>query len=164
MLTVPVYDEQCLECGITFEIIVLGFDAPRPCPRCESLHTEQLVSLPNFRMGKREFQMKRGASHNPYENLTLQHIRGEDGKPIKVNSEKELHAAEKRYGFIHNASWGTEKTPPQHEKDAGRIDRNYKRKFNRDPAAYTSAEGHKGVSTGVVQTAAETLASRPNPM
>ena len=85
----PVYDQRCEDCGREFEIIVLGYDAPRPCPECGSLDTEQLVSVPNFRIAARKFDIKRGAAHNPYQNLVLQHVRGSDGKPITVNSEAE---------------------------------------------------------------------------
>lgn len=160
----PCYDMRCTDCNVTFEAIVLSFSAPRPCPECGSDDTEQLVSVPNFRISSRKFEVKRGRSQNPYENLTLQHIRGDDGKPITVNSERELHAAEKRYGFIHNASWGMESTPPQHEKTAGNIARDYVRKWNRDPAAYESPDAKKGVSAGMAKDAGETLASRPNPL
>ena len=159
----PCYDEQCRECGSTFEIVVLSFTAPRPCPECGSEDTEQLVSLPHFRTAARRFEIKKGACQNPFENLTLQHIRGEDGKPIKVNSERELRAAEKRYGFQHAASWGMEKEPPQHEKGAGDIARNYKWKFNRDPNARNTAKAKEGVSAGVAKSAKDTLAYHPTP-
>lgn len=160
----PCYDERCRDCGTTFEAIVLSFTAPRPCPECGSDDTEQLVSVPNFRMAARRFEIQRGRAQNPFENLTLQHIRGEDGKPIKVNSERELRAAENKYGFVHAASWGLEKTPPQHEPWAGDITHGYKKKFQRDPAAYKTPEARKGVTTGVARTANDTLASRPNPV
>ena len=160
----PCYDQRCRDCGITFEAIVLSFSAPRPCPECESSDTEQLISMPHFRVRARSFEMKRGRCHDPYQDLTLQHVRDEHGKPIKVNSEAELHAAEKRYGFVHNASWGTEKDPPQHEPWAGKIDHKYRRKWNRDPNAYGSESARKGVSAGVVSSAEETLAHRPNPV
>src|ERR1700685_1669200 len=159
----PCYDQRCTECDTIFEAIVLSFTAPRPCPECGSLATDQLLSMPNFRIAARKFEVKRGACQNPYENLTLQHIRGDDGKPIKVNSERELRAAEKKFGFIHNASWGMEKEPPQHEKDAGNIARDYKWKFAKDPEE-RKRNGSKGVSTGVVGSAAETLAHHPNPV
>jgi putative FmdB family regulatory protein len=161
---VPCYDERCRDCGSTFEIVVLSFTAPRPCPECGSEDTEQLISVPHFQMAPRKFEIKRGQAQNPFADLTLQHIRGEDGRPIKVNSERELRAAEKRYGFTHAASWGLEKEPPQHEPWAGDIAHNYRRKFNRDPAAYKSAEAKKGVSTGVARTATDTLAYHPNPV
>lgn len=160
----PCYDERCRDCGFTFEAIVLSFSAPRPCPECGSEDTEQLVSVPNFRIAKRKFEMKRGPSHNPYDGLVLQHVRDEQGKPIRVNSEAELHAAEKRHGFIHNASWGMEKEPPQHEKWAGQIDHNYVRKWQRDPEAYKRPEATKGVSTGIVDRPDKTLARHPNPI
>jgi len=160
----PCYDQICERCNLTFEAIVLSFTAPRPCPKCGSLDTEQLVSVPNFRIGARKFEIKRGPSHDPYDNLTLQHVRGEDGKPIVVNSERELHAAEKKYNFVHAASWGMEKEPPQHEKWGGDVTHGYKKKFNRDPAAYVSPNARKGLSTGVAASAGETLAGRPNPL
>ena len=160
----PCYDQRCSDCGITFEAIVLSFSAARPCPECGSEDTEQLISLPHFRTAARKHEIKRGAAHNPYAGLTLQHIRGEDGKPITVNSERELHEAEKRHGFIHNASWGMEKEPPQHEPHAGDLTHAYRKKFNRDPEAYKRPDSRKGVSTGVVGSAVETLASRPNPI
>jgi len=160
----PCYDQFCRDCGVTYEAIVLSFTAPRPCPECGSDDTEQLVSLPHFRTRARSFEIKRGAAHNPYANLTLQHVRGEDGKPITVNSERELHAAEKKHGFIHAASWGIEKEPPQHEKWAGDITHNYERKWARDPAAYKRPEAMKGVSVGVADKPTDTLAGRPNPL
>ena len=94
-------------------------DGPRRCPYCESEATIQLISLCSFRMKEKGFEIKRGAAHNAFENLTLEHVRGEDGKPITVNSERELHAAESKYGFVHAASWGLEKEPPKHEEWAG---------------------------------------------
>src|SRR5208282_6720890 len=133
LLLMPAYDQSCNICGNEFEIIVLSFTADRPCPECGSLDTDQLVSLPHFRTRQRQFEMKRGAAHNPFQDLTLQHVRDEHGKPVKVNSERELHAAEKKYGFVHNASWGMEKEPPQHEKWGGDITHGYKRKWNHDP-------------------------------
>lgn len=160
----PVYEQSCNGCGAEFEIITGSYSAPRPCPQCLSLDTDQLVSTPNFRVSQRKHEIKRGPSHNPYENLMLQHVRGEDGKPITVNSEKELHAAEKKYNFIHNASWGMEAEPPQHEKWAGNVAHTYKRKWAKDPNAYVSPDATKGVSTGVAANAGETLASRPNPI
>jgi putative FmdB family regulatory protein len=160
----PCYDERCKDCGITFEAIVLSFSAARPCPECGSEDTEQMVSIPHFRTAPRKHEIKRGAAHNPYAGLTLQHVRGEDGKPITVNSERELHEAEKRHGFVHAASWGMEKEPPQHEKWAGDLTHGYEKKWARDPAAYTRPDASKGVSTGVAANANETLAGRPGPL
>jgi putative FmdB family regulatory protein len=160
----PVYDQLCSECGTEFEIITGSYTAPRPCPNCSSLRTEQQISLPHFRIAARRSEIKRGPAHNPYENLTLAHIRDERGKPVKVNSEAELHAAEKRHNFIHAASWGMADKPPQHDADAGNIARNYKKKFNRDPAAYTRPDAKNGVSAGVAANASETLAYHPNPV
>jgi len=160
---VPCYDERCRDCGSTFEIVVLSFTAPRPCPECGSEDTEQLISVPHFQTAPRRFEIKRGQAQNPFENLTLQHIRGHDGKPIKVNSERELRKAEKEFGFVHAASWGLEKEPPQHEKDAGNIARNYKWKWAKDPEARKRVAS-EGVSTGIAKSARDTLAFHPNPV
>lgn len=107
------------------------------------------------------------AARNIFEGFTLDHVKDENGQKITVNSIKELREAEKRYDFVLDCATnnnGDVSTPPAHKPWAGRVDHTYEKKFNRDPAAYTSAEGHKGVSTGVVMTADETLASRPNPV
>jgi putative FmdB family regulatory protein len=159
----PIYAQRCDACGARFEIIALSFDAPRPCPQCSSLATTNIIELCAFRVStrKRTDDVKRGKAHNPYENLTLDHVKDERGKPVKVNSEAELHAAEKRYGFVHAASWGLEDKPPQHDPDAGNIAKSYKRKFNRDPSAYDPARV-TGVSVGVAKGADDTLAPRPN--
>lgn len=160
----PVYDQLCVECGTQFEIITGSFAAPRPCPCCESLSTEQQISLPNFRIAQRRHEIKRGPAHNPYDGLTLSHIRDEQGKPVKVNTEAELHAAEKRHNFVHAASWGMADKPPAHEPWAGDIAHDYNRKFNRDPAAYQAPAAKQGVSAGVAASRSETLADRPNPV
>jgi hypothetical protein len=64
-----------------------------------------------------------------------------------VNSESELRAAEKKYRFVHAASWGMADAAPQHDADAGNIARDYRKKFNCDPAAY-HPENVTGVSAG----------------
>ena len=107
------------------------------------------------------------AARNVFEGFTLDHVKDENGKKIKVNSLKELRAAEKKYQFVLDCATndnGDVSKPPQHESWAGDLTHGYKKKWARDPEAYKRPEAHKGVSTGVVQTAAETLASRPNPM
>lgn len=159
----PLYDQSCNGCGMEFECLALSYDSPRPCPKCGSIDTDQLITAASFRIAKRQFEMKRGPSHNPYDGLVLQHIRDEHGKPVKVNSERELHAAESKYGFVHNASWGTEKEPPQHEATAGDITRNYKWKWAKDPEE-RKRRAAQGVSTGVAANADETLAYHPNPV
>jgi len=106
------------------------------------------------------WQMKRGACHNPYENLVLDHIRDEQGKPVRVNSARELADAEKKYNFIHAASHGLEDEAPQHDAGAGDITRDYKRKWQKDPEAY-KPENVTGVDVGVAPTAAHTLADKP---
>jgi hypothetical protein len=103
------------------------------CPKCDSKNLEQLFSTCSFRTGTAKFEMKRGPAHNPFENLTLQHVRDDHGKPVKVNSERELRAAEKKYGFVHHASHSLTQdgldTPPQHESWAGDVRHDYKWKW-----------------------------------
>ena len=159
----PIYDQECQDCGNEFEIIVPRFDSPRPCPRCHSTNTEQFVSACAFKFVSPKFEVKRGAAHNPFDNLTLQHIHDESGKPITVHSERELREAEKKYNFVHAASWGLENEPPQHEKWAGDISHGYKRKWNHDDRAYSQSEIDKAKSgIGFVERAEHTLADRPN--
>ena len=160
----PLYAQQCRSCGERFEIITRDFAALRPCPHCASLDTEQLVTAPNFRMGAgRGFSIKRGPAHNPYENLTLQHVRDEGGRPITVHSERELHEAEKRHNFVHAASWGLENAPPQHEPWAGDVAHGYTRKWNHDPAAYgPEAVARAAAESGMAQSADDTLVNLPN--
>ena len=96
--------------------------------------------------------------------FTLQHVRGDDGKPITVHSTKELRQVEKERGVaLAIMSDDDISKPPQHDPDAGNIARNYKRKWQRDPAAYRP-ENVTGVSVGVAQSTADTLADAPNPL
>jgi len=101
---------------------------------------------------------------NPYQNFTLQHVRGRDGKPITINSQAELRRVEKEHNValaVASDDGGRADKPPRHEPGAGDITRDYKRKFNRDPAAYKNPGG---VSAGVAASANKTLASAPNPI
>lgn len=99
---------------------------------------------------------------NMFENFRLDNVRDERGQNVVVNSLKELREAEKRHSFaLACMSDDDISKPPQHEPDAGRIDRGYKRKFNRNPAAYGDTSG---VEAGVVEKRSETLADHPNPL
>ena len=154
------YAQICSACGHEFEIIRTRYEDPRPCPECHSLDTDQVITAAVFKFVARDYGIKRGPSHNPYQNLTLQHIRGEDGKPITVNSEAELHAAEKKYNFIHAASYGAEKEAPQHASWAGDITHGKPRIWNHDPAAYVNPGG---VSTGLAADPhKDTIVDLPN--
>ena len=104
------------------------------------------------------WEMKRGACHNPYENLVLENIRDEKGKPVRVNSAKELADAEKKYNFIHAASHGLENEAPQHDTGAGDITRDYKWKWQKDPE---KQKDRKGVDVGIAPEVAATLADKP---
>jgi putative FmdB family regulatory protein len=154
----PIFDQHCPQCGNVFEVIVLTSAGARPCPRCGCASTEQMISTCSFRLAPRKFEMKRGPSHNPYQDLTLNHVRDENGKPITVNSEAELRRMETKHNFIHAETWGL-KDAPQHESWAGDITHGKPRVWNRDPSAY---ERPTGVSTGVAADSAETLVGKPN--
>jgi putative FmdB family regulatory protein len=131
----PIFDERCLDCHIEFEALILtkAHEAMVACPKCDSKNLERLISRVHTRMAPTRFAMKRGPAHNPFENLTLQHVRDENNKPVKVNSERELRAAEKKFGFVHHASHCLTQealdTPPQHENWAGDIRHDYKWKW-----------------------------------
>jgi hypothetical protein len=103
-----------------------------------------------------------------FENFRLDHVKDERGQNVVVNSLKELREAEKRYNFAlacMSDSDGTASEPPQHKIGAGDLSRNYEKKFNRDPAAYSQSEIDKAKSNvGTVMSRDETLVDRPNPM
>lgn len=104
---------------------------------------------------------------NPFQNFTLEHVRDERGKKITVNSIAELRAAEKKHNFalaVASDNGADTSAPPQHESWAGNIAQDYKKKFNRDPAAYTAPDAKKGVSSGIAANSRETLAHHPNPV
>jgi len=146
-----IFEQRCKQCGHRFEVIAIGKRCRRACPNCGSRRVEQLASVFVSRTAAPGPSLsidKRGAAHNPFENLTLRHVRDEHGRPVTVNSERELRAAEKKWGFIHAASWGLADRPPVHDPGAGDITRNYKRKWNHDPDAY-KPENVTGVSAGV---------------
>ena len=103
------------------------------------------------------------AARNAFEGMTLEHVRDEHGKKVKVNSLAELRAAEKRYSFalaVASDNDGKADAPPQHESWAGDITHGKKRVWNRDPAAYVNPSG---VSTGLAaDPKRDTLIDRPN--
>jgi putative FmdB family regulatory protein len=131
----PIFDQYCLDCKVEFEALVLtqAHEAMIVCPRCHSKHLERLPSVMHFQQATPRFELKRGPCHNPFEGLTLYHVRDENNKPIRVNSEKELRAAERKYKFVHAASHSMSQdslnTPPQHELGAGDIRRDYEWKW-----------------------------------
>jgi hypothetical protein len=107
------------------------------------------------------------AARNTFEGFTVMHVKGDDGKPIKVNSIKELRAAEKKYDFYLNCATdanGDTSEAPQHESWAGDLRHSYTKKWQRDPAAYETAESKRGLSTGVAQSPKGTLVDHPNPV
>lgn len=104
------------------------------------------------------------AARNAFEDFTLEHVRDERGRKVKVNSIMELRAAEKRYGFalaVASDNDGKADAPPQNESWGGDITHDYERKFNRDPAAYRDSTG---VTTGTATDRSGTLVDRPNPV
>jgi hypothetical protein len=58
---------------------------------------------------------------NPYADLTMEHVHGDDGRPLHVSSLRELRDAEKRHAFkslVANENESDFQKPPQHrEKD-----------------------------------------------
>jgi len=107
------------------------------------------------------------SARNVFEGLTLEHVKDEQGKKIKVNSIKELRDAEKRYGFVLDCATndgGDTSKPPQHKPWAGDLTHGYEKKWARDPASYVSPDAKKGVSAGMAANADETLVNRPNPV
>ena len=168
----PIFLYRCAEsdCSITFEAILITQQDRKDvcCPRCTSKKIEQQPTTFSFNFkAPSQLDIKRGVCHNPYENLTLHHIRDEKGKPIKVNSRKELEAAEVKYGFVHALSHAltTEQidNPPQHESWAGDIARasNYQWKWCRDPeerAKILASDDVIKVDVGIAASKSETLA------
>jgi putative FmdB family regulatory protein len=128
----PIYDYKCQMCKIDFEALVLSVRmlAEVDCPQCHSKNIEWQPSVFSFKFKSNPLGSYRGSCSNPYENLTLQHVRGEDGKPITVHSLKELREAEKKYNFIHAVANDDQiDLPPQNESWAGDVRHDYKWKW-----------------------------------
>lgn len=53
----PIYEIKCQACGHVGEVLVVSASAPLPCPACDSLDTEKLLSTPSSLTGRV------GASH-----------------------------------------------------------------------------------------------------
>lgn len=69
---------------------------------------------------------------NPYGDLTLEHVHGDDGKPLRVTSSRQLAEAEKRHNFIsvvRNMDQQNIDTPPVNRIRT--VDDVYKRRFPR---------------------------------
>lgn len=160
----PIYNEHCHDCGIDFEALLITQDDRESvaCPRCQSKHIEVIPATFSFKFAARSpLDFKRGPCHNPYDNLTLYNVRDEQGKPIKVNSRRELEAAEKKHSFVHALSHAMTRdqldTPPTNESWAGdiRVSSGYEWKWQRDPSKQKDVSG---VSIGAVTSHKETLA------
>jgi len=105
------------------------------------------------------------AARNVFEGFTLEHVRDEQGKKVKVNSVKELREAEKRYNFsLAIMSEDDISKPPVHEPWAGKIDHGQERVWNRDPAHYAGNDAIKVADVGMAKTPDDTLANRQNPI
>jgi hypothetical protein len=130
----PLMIYQC-ECGIQFEALILApSDLPKvACPKCQSQKIDWVPSTCSFNFKSNPLGSYRGPAANAYENLTLQHVRDENGKPVKVNSLKELRSAQKKYNFSHPVSDSITQesieNPPQHEQWAGDIRHDYEWKW-----------------------------------
>ena len=69
---------------------------------------------------------------NPFADFQLEHVHGEDGKPLRVTSIRQLSEAEKRYDFasvILNQDHGNVDDAPQQRVMT--VSDVYKRKFSR---------------------------------
>ena len=141
----PIYLYQC-ECGIEFEALILAQAHHElvDCPRCHSKKIEQIPAMFGFKFKSNPLGAYRGACANPYENLVLDHVRDAKGRPVRINSLKELRAAEKAFNFVHALSNDDDiSAPPQHESWAGDVRRDYQWKWTppseRDDKAGVSA-------------------------
>jgi hypothetical protein len=88
---------------------------------------------------------------NPYENFTIQHVKGKDGKAITVNSLKELRAAEKKHHFalaVASDENAAKSDAPTNDQWAGDIRHGYNWKFARDPKRHSDRDG---VSAGATK-------------
>jgi putative FmdB family regulatory protein len=128
----PLYEYKCRSCEIDFEALVLTISqlGQIDCPKCQSKEVELQVSTFAFKFRDNPLGPYRGDCSKPYNNLTLQHVRDEDGKPITVHSLKELRAAELKYGFVHAVTEDDAiDLPPQNETWAGDIRHDYRWKW-----------------------------------
>ena len=92
-----------------------------------------------------------------FENFTVQNVRDKrTGKPIVVNSLKELRAAEKEHGFaLAIASDNDINEAPQNESWAGDVTHDYNWKWTKDPKKRSD---RVGVGVGVMKSPKEALA------
>lgn len=71
-------------------------------------------------------------TNNPYGDLTLQHVHGEDGKPLRVTSSRQLGAAEQKFNFssvVRNMNESNFDAPPPARRQG--IGETYHRKFSK---------------------------------
>lgn len=146
----PLYEYGCYNCGMKFEMLIIG-DRKPICPACnESVELEQLVST--FSMSLAATLSRRGRCANMFENFTVQHVRDKKtGKPIVVNSLKELRAAEKEHNFalaIASDDNALAAQPPQNESWAGDVSHDYNWKWARDPKRHSDRGGVSVVKPG----------------
>lgn len=143
----PCFEYKCQDCGIDFEALVLSLKQMTEvdCPRCQSKKIEWLPSPFSFKFSSPVLGSYRGSCSNPYENLKLDNVRDEHGKPVVVHSLKELREAEKKYNFVHAVSSDDQiDLPPQNESWAGDVRRDYKWKWTPPD----QREDRTGVSAG----------------
>lgn len=164
----PIFDEHCRACGLTFELLVLTTkEYIVECPRCHSRDCERLASLFNSHVKDSVYGYYRGDSSKPFENFTLQNVHDEKGKKVVVNSLSELRAAEKKYNFsLDVASMDKPHREadeaPQNLPTAGNIAADYDWKWCRteQDRAASMASPIVQVDVGVAASEAETLAGK----
>lgn len=143
----PLREYGCHECGVKFEVLIVG-DKVAECPRCgPEGDLEELVST--FAMSFSTTLARRGRCANMYENFTVPHVRDKrTGKPIVVNSLKELRAAEKEHHFAYALASddnALKSEAPLNTPWAGDIRHDYNWKWARDPRQQND---RRGVSVG----------------
>jgi putative FmdB family regulatory protein len=164
----PIFDQHCQRCDLTFELLVLTrSEYIVECPRCHSRDCEYVPSVFATHMKAPIYGSYRGDRSKPFENFTVDHIRDEKGKKLKVNSLAELRAAEKKYHFsldIASEDKPHKDEAPQHEKWAGDIvaASGYEWRWSKDPAdrARAMASPIVTVDAGIARSEEETLAGK----
>jgi hypothetical protein len=169
----PLYECQCAQCETKFEVLTRSYReyeegkaAKRiACPNCQSREHEQIVSLCAFKMTSPAHGSYRGDRANAFENFTVQNVRDEKGRKVKVNSLKELRAAEQKYNFsldIASADRGTAEEAPQNKEWAGDVTHGYDWHWARDPVkrAESMASPIVKLDIGIAASQKETLAGR----
>lgn len=95
---------QCEDCGVTTSRYVTKFHSGGSRTTCHTC----------------EHPVK-ATCHNPFSDLTLEHVHDEQGRPLRVTSSRQLREAEKKYHFrsvvAHTDEANFDKPPQQQKGD-----------------------------------------------